>query len=221
MSAPGSPGARTARVALTGGIACGKSAVAALFAAHGVPVLDADIIAREVVAPGTALLERLFARFGTGIRAPDGALDRAALRQLVFADESRRRELEALLHPAIRERTERLALRAGGPYQLHVVPLLVETRGWLDSGGHRRFARVLVVDCPETLQWQRLLARAGMTELQARAMLAAQATRAARLAVADDVIINDGTLEELAPKVAALHARYLELGAACAAGAPD
>ncbi len=218
MSAPGEPGARIPRVALTGGIACGKSAVAALFAAHGVPVLDADLIARDVVAPGTALLETLFTRFGAGIRAADGSLDRAALRQLVFGSEARRRELEALLHPAIRERTEQLAARAGGPYQLHVVPLLVETGGWVGSDGRRRFARVLLVDCPEALQWQRLLARAGMSEAQARAILAAQASRAARLAVADDVILNDGTLEALRLRVAALHARYLELAAT---GAPD
>jgi dephospho-CoA kinase len=213
MSAPGAPGARMPRVALTGGVACGKSAVAALFAAYGVPVLDADLIAREVVAPGTALLATLFTHFGAGIRAADGALDRAALRQLVFADDARRRELEALLHPAIRERTEQLAAQAVGPYQLHVVPLLVETRGWIGEDGRRRFARVLVVDCPEPLQWRRLLAREGMSESQARAILAAQATRAARLAVADDVILNDGPLEALPPRVAALHARYRELGA--------
>ena len=207
MSAPGAPPSRIARVGLTGGIASGKSAVAALFAALGVPVIDADIVARELVARGTPLLASLFERFGVGIRAPDGSLDRSALRRLVFGNDTLRRELESLLHPAIRARTEQLAMVAGGPYQLHVVPLLVETNAKL------RFARVLLVDCPESLQLERLLAREHLAPTEARAMLAAQASRAARLAVADDVIVNDGALDDLAPQVAALHVRYLELAA--------
>ncbi len=201
-------GAWPPRVVLTGGVACGKSTVSDLFAARGVPVLDADRIAREVVAPGTPLLEQLFTHFGASIRAADGSLDRAALRRLVFADPARRRELEALLHPAIRSRTEQLASEAGGPYQLHVIPLLVET------GAAARFDRILVVDCPESLQWQRLMARPGLAESEARAMIAAQASRAARLAVADDVIVNDGAVADLGPKVDALHTRYLALSAA-------
>ena len=207
MSAPGAPPSRIARVGLTGGIASGKSAVAALFAALGVPVIDADIVARELVARGTPLLASLFERFGVGIRAPDGSLDRSALRRLVFGNDTLRRELESLLHPAIRARTEQLAMLAGGPYQLHVVPLLVETNAKL------RFARVLLVDCPQSLQLERLLARDHLAPTEARAMLAAQASRAARLAVADDVIVNDGALDDLAPQVAALHVRYLELAA--------
>jgi len=207
MSAPGAPPSRIARVGLTGGIASGKSAVAALFAALGVPVIDADIVARELVARGTPLLASLFERFGVGIRAPDGSLDRSALRRLVFGNDTLRRELESLLHPAIRARTEQLAMLAGGPYQLHVVPLLVETNA------KPRFARVLLVDCPESLQLERLLARDHLAPTEARAMLAAQASRAARLAVADDVIVNDGALDALAPQVAALHVRYLELAA--------
>jgi dephospho-CoA kinase len=207
MSAPGAPPSRIARVGLTGGIASGKSAVAALFAALGVPVIDADIVARELVARGTPLLASLFERFGVGIRAPDGSLDRSALRRLVFGNDTLRRELESLLHPAIRARTEQLAMVAGGPYQLHVVPLLVETNAKL------RFARVLLVDCPQSLQLERLLARDHLAPTEARAMLAAQASRAARLAVADDVIVNDGALDDLAPQVAALHVRYLELAA--------
>jgi dephospho-CoA kinase len=148
----------------------------------------------------------LFDRFGPAIRGADGGLDRSALRRIVFDDAALRQELEGLLHPAIRARTEELAAAADGCYQLHVVPLLVET----DSAGS--YDRVLVVDCPESLQWARLRAREGLSEQEARAMLAAQATRAARLAVADDVIVNDGALESLPPQVAALHARYVKLG---------
>src|ERR1019366_9324587 len=147
------PGSAPRRIGLTGGIASGKTTVSDLFAAHGVPVLDADIIAREVVAPGTALLAQLFDRFGPRIRRPDGHLDRSALRRMVFEDASLRRALEALLHPAIRARTEQLASQANGPYQLHVIPLLVET------GAFGRYDRVLVVGCPESLQWARLRAR--------------------------------------------------------------
>jgi dephospho-CoA kinase len=211
VKAPMAGARRSLCIGLTGGIASGKSTVSQLFASHGVPVIDADVIAREVIAPGTALLQKVFARFGPTIRRPDGTLDRAALRQLVFADASKRRELEALLHPAIRERTARLAWQAIGPYQLHVVPLLVET------GAASRYHRVLVVDCPESLQSQRLRARDGVTEPEARAMLEAQASRQARLAVADDVITNDGAPAALAPQVAALHEQYLRLAAASAA----
>jgi dephospho-CoA kinase len=202
------PGTRPPRVGLTGGIASGKSTVSQLFEALGVPVLDADIIAREVIAPGTMLLRTLFERFGPGIRADDGSLDRGALRRLVFSDAGRRRELESLLHPAIRARTEQLAALAPGAYQVHVVPLLFETQG------QARYDRVLVVDCPENLQLTRLLARDGMSETEARAMLSSQTSRAVRLASADDVILNDGALEALAPRVADLHARYLALKAA-------
>jgi dephospho-CoA kinase len=199
---------RPLHIGLTGGIASGKSTVAALFAEQGVPILDADLIAREVLAPGSALLAQLFDRFGPGVRAPDGTLDRAALRRVVFAEPAVRRELEALLHPAIRARTEQLAARLDGPYQLHVVPLLVET----NAAAH--YDRVLVIDCPESLQWQRLRARPGLSEQEARAMIEAQASRAARLAAADDILLNDGDLAALRPQVTALHARYLELSAA-------
>ena len=194
------------RVGLTGGVASGKSTVSELFAGYGVPILDADKIAREVIAPGTALRAQLFDRFGPGIRRADGDLDRAALRRAVFADAALRRQLEALMHPAIAARTQQLASQANGPYQIHVIPLLVET----DSAGH--YQRVLVVDCPESLQLARLRAREGLSESEARAMLDAQASRAARLAAADDVIVNDGDIAALRPQVAALHAQYLKLG---------
>jgi len=209
MSAmPAAAGPRPLCVGLTGGIASGKSAVSRRFEALGVPVLDADIIAREVIAPGTALLSMLFERFGPGISADDGTLDRSALRRLVFSDEGRRLELESLMHPAIRARTGQLAAQVKGAYQLHVVPLLVETRA------QGRYDRILVVDCPESLQLTRLLARDGMSETEARAMLSSQVSRAERLASADDVILNDGTLEALGPRVAALHEHYLALAAA-------
>jgi dephospho-CoA kinase len=209
MSPQSAPPARIKppRVALTGGIASGKSTVALLFAALGVPVIDADQIAREVVAPGTPLLSEVFARFGAQLRRSDGSLDRAALRRLVFADAGQRLQLEALLHPAIARRTELLSAAAGGPYQIHVIPLLVETA----AGSH--YDRVLLVDCPEELQVARLQARDGCDGREARAMLASQASRQARLAAADDVILNDAAPSALTPKVAALHQHYLALAA--------
>jgi dephospho-CoA kinase len=195
-------------VGLTGGIASGKSAVAALFAGHGVPVIDLDQIAREVVAPGEPLLARVFERFGPGVAAADGSLDRRALRRRVFADPGERRALEALLHPAMFRRCRERAAAAGGPYQIVVNPLLVET------AGRERYDRVLLVDCPESLQRARLAARDGSDPAEIEAMLAAQATRAQRLAIADDVIVNDGDLAALPSRVAALHAQYLRLAAA-------
>jgi dephospho-CoA kinase len=203
-------GARGWRVALTGGIASGKSTVARLFEALGVPIIDADVISREVTAPGTALLRSIFERFGTQLRLPDGALDRGALRQIVFADAERRRQLEAMVQPAIRDRGEELASIAQGPYLIYVIPLLVETRG------HSRFERVLAVDCPESLQLQRLLQRDGCDLAQARAILAAQASREQRLAVADDIIVNDGTEQALQANVTALHDKYQGLAAEAA-----
>jgi dephospho-CoA kinase len=195
-------------VGLTGGIASGKSAVAALFAAQGVPVIDLDQIAREVVAPGEPLLARVIERFGPGVAAPDGSLDRRALRRRVFADPRERRDLEALLHPAMFQRCRERAAAAGGPYQVIVNPLLAETRG------RERYDRVLLVDCPESLQRARLAARDGSDPAEVEAILAAQATRAQRLAIADDVIVNDGDLGALPPRVAELHAQYLRLAAA-------
>jgi dephospho-CoA kinase len=194
--------ARPLRIGLTGGIASGKSAVARLFAARGVPVIDTDQIARDVVEPGQPALAELVEAFGAAILRPDGHLDRRALREQVFADPSQRRRLEALLHPRILAELERRSAAAGGPYQVLVIPLLVE-------GGRRTpLDRVLVVDCPEETQLARLRARDGETEAGARAMLAAQARRGDRLAAADDVIVNDGTLEQLEAAVAALDARY-------------
>jgi dephospho-CoA kinase len=196
---------RVFRVGLTGGIASGKSTVTRLFEALGVPVIDTDVLAREVVAPGEPLLGQIATRFGAGVLAADGRLDRAALRAIVFADPAARADLEQLTHPAIRARLETLSARLGGPYQLLVIPLLVET------GGQTPVDRVLVVDCSEALQIRRLQARDGATLEQARQILAAQATREARLALANDVIVNEGDLGAVRDQVASLHANYLKL----------
>ena len=196
---------RTFRVGLTGGIASGKSTAARLFEALGVPVIDTDVLAREVVAPGQPLLARIAERFGAGVLAADGSLDRRALRTLIFSDPAARADLEQLTHPAIRALLEQRSAAARGEYQIHVIPLLVET------GGRDRVDRVLVVDCSEELQIRRLQARDGATLEQAREILAAQASRAARLAAADDVIENAGDLAPLHDRVAALHLSYLQL----------
>lgn len=193
------------RIALTGGIASGKSTVAGLFGALGVPVIDTDVVAREVVAPGTAGLAAVVARFGPAILGPEGGLDRARLRSLVFADSAARRDLEALLHPLIRARTAELSHAAGGEYQLIVVPLLIET-GTADS-----YDRVLVVDTDRQMQLDRLMLRDRATATEAEAILAAQATREERLARADDVIVNSADMPALARQVARLHATYRQL----------
>lgn len=191
------------RVGLTGGIASGKSTVADLFAALGVPVIDTDMIARDVVAPGTPGLRALVAAFGSGLVLPDGSLDRRALRSLVFADPGRRQQLESILHPLILERMEALCTTSGGPYQLLVIPLLLE------SGVENRVDRVLVVDCSEAVQRERLMVRDGESAAAADRILAAQLDRQARLAGADDVLTNTGTQDDLRRRVLALHASYL------------
>ncbi|MEI8299450.1 MAG: dephospho-CoA kinase [Pseudomonadota bacterium] len=198
------------RIGLTGGIASGKSAVAAAFGELGAPVIDTDLLAREVVEPGQSALAAVVAAFGPSVLGADGRLDRRGLRTLVFADPERRRTLEAILHPAIRELTQARIEATNAPYVIIAIPLLAE------GGRQGRVDRVLVVDCPLELQRQRLLARDGETAAGADAILAAQASRAQRLAIADEVIDNTGTLEALGPAVAALHRRYLSLAAAAA-----
>jgi dephospho-CoA kinase len=195
-------------IALTGGIASGKSAVADLFAAKGVPVFDTDQIARDVVEPGTPALAKIVAEFGPGVLDASGRLDRKLMRQLVFADPDKRKRLEAITHPAIREELARRSAAADGLYQIHVIPLLVE------SGRAGSYARVLVVDAPEADQLRRLQARDGTDEATAKRILAAQASRADRLSVADDVIVNTGTLEDLRRFVDTLHENYELLAAA-------
>ncbi len=193
---------RPLQIGLTGGIACGKSTVSGLFAALGVPVIDTDQIARDVVAPGTALQASVLARFGAELLTPSGELDRRALRERVFADATERAALENLLHPAIMAELGRRAARAGGVYQLLAIPLLVEHN--LKSS----IDRVLLVDCSPELQLRRVQVRDGVTRAQAQAVLAAQAPRAVRLSVADDVISNDGDLARLREQVEILHSRY-------------
>lgn len=195
------------RIGLTGGIASGKSAAAEQFAELGAQVIDTDVIARQVVAPGTPGLQQLAAEFGTEILTPEGTLDRAALRARVFNDATARRQLEALLHPLIRAATLAEAATASGPYQVFVVPLLVET----DFG--KLVDRVLVIDCPEALQRQRLRQRDQTDPAATEQMLAAQTDRASRLAAADDIIVNDGSRAELASAVRKLHEKYLRLAA--------
>jgi dephospho-CoA kinase len=196
------------RVALTGGIASGKSTVADLFAALGVPVIDTDVIARQVVEPGQPALAAVIAAFGPEVLDVDGRLDRRRMRAQIFADPVARQRLESILHPAIRAEMERQSREAGGPYQVLVIPLLTE--------GRRRdhVDRVLLVDVPESLQVERLVLRDGVSLEQARASLAAQATRTDRLAMADDVVRNTGPVDELQGQVARLHQRYLGLAAA-------
>jgi dephospho-CoA kinase len=197
------------RVGLTGGVASGKSMVTKIFRSFGVPIIDTDELARDVVEPGQPPLERLVERFGASILTPDGHLDRPALRTIVFSDPKARADLEALIHPAIGAAAESRSAASGGPYQILVIPLLVEKN--LGS----QLDRVLVVDCDEELQIRRLQARDGSTLDEARAILNAQASRAARLQAAHDVIKNDAAVGALQPQVAALHALYLK-----SAGAP-
>jgi dephospho-CoA kinase len=196
------------RVALTGGIASGKTTVADLFAALGVPLIDTDVIARQVVEPGQPALAAVTATFGPEILDADGRLDRRRMRERIFSDPTAKQRLEAILHPAIRAEMERQSRASGGVYQVLVIPLLTE--------GKRRdhMDRVLLVDVPEELQIRRLMMRDGVTHEQAQASLNAQATRAERLAMADDVVRNTGRVDDLRDEVAKLHAKYLALAEA-------
>jgi len=193
-------------VGLTGGIGSGKSAAAACFAAQGIAVVDTDAIAHELTAAGGAAMPALLAEFGPEVAAPDGALDRARMRRLVFAEPAARGRLEAILHPLIRELSAARCRDAVSPYVILAVPLLVETGAYRD-----RCHRIVVVDCPESLQISRVMARNGLSEAEIRAIMAAQASRDQRLAVADDVLNNDGDLHHLESQVADLHRKYLRL----------
>ena len=195
-------------VGLTGGIASGKSAVADRFAARGVTVADADVVARAIVEPGQPALAEVVAAFGPDVLLPDGRLDRAALRQRVFDDAAARHRLEGILHPPIRLALREACVAAPGGYVVVAIPLLAEGGGrdaypWLD--------RLLVIDVPRDVQVERLVRRDRIDAGLAERMLDAQATRRERLAIADDVIVNIGTLEELDAHVAALDRRYRAL----------
>jgi dephospho-CoA kinase len=204
---------RRLRIGLTGGIASGKTTVAQRFMELGVPVIDADAAARAVVAPGTQGLDKVLKRFGSGVLAENGELDRHALRELIFREPGSRRDLEAILHPLIRADMEQSAELAGGPYIVMAIPLLVE------GGSRDRVDRILVVDVDEAVQLQRVMARDGCTLEQARAILTSQASRSARLAAADDVLPNTGTVTDLRQAVDDLHERYLRVAEAQRPGA--
>ncbi len=193
-------------IGLTGGIGCGKTTVANLFAARGATLVDTDLIAHAMTAPGGPAMAAIAAQFGPAFLAPDGALDRAAMRSLVFSDPPARQRLEAILHPLIRAEAEAQALAATGLYVIFVVPLLLESGAWRD-----RVARILAIDCSEATQVARVVARNGLPEAQVRAIMANQVSRAERLAAADDIIDNDGGIDSLVPQVDALHARYLTI----------
>lgn len=193
-------------VGLTGGIGSGKSAAAEQFARLGAAVVDTDEIARTLTAPGGGAMPHIKSLFGDAFVAPSGAMDREAMRRRVFADPAAKRALEGLLHPMIRAESERRIAEAQGPYVVHVVPLLIESAGY-----RSRVDRVLVVDAPEEVQVERVRARSGLGEAEILAIMRSQASRAERLAAADDVIDNRGTLQALRDQVAALHEKYLRL----------
>jgi dephospho-CoA kinase len=193
-------------VGLTGGIGSGKSVAADEFGRLGATVVDTDAIAHELTEAGGAAMAHIKALFGEAFVAPSGAMDRRAMRDRVFSDPAARQALEALLHPMIRAEAERRMANAAGPYIVYVVPLLVESKE-----PRRRADRILVVDAPEEVQIARVAARSGLSEAQARRIMATQASRAERRAAADDVIDNDGTLDALREQVRALHARYVKM----------
>lgn len=199
-------------IGVTGGIGAGKSAVTERLARLGVPILDADEIAREVVEPGELALTQIVAAFGPGVIGADGRLDRTGLRALVFADENARARLNAIVHPQIHARLQTRAQVPGPVYIAVAIPLLAEAlRARNDAGHYAWLDRILVVDVPREVQLARVMRRDGGDRAAAERLLAAQASREERLALADDVIVNDGPLERLDAIVARLHARYLAL----------
>lgn len=195
-------------VGLTGGIGSGKSAAADLFAELGAAIVDTDRIAHSLTAPGGAAMAAIREAFGDGVLSADGALNRPAMRALAFESPDARKRLEGILHPMIRQESERECLAASAPYVILAVPLLIE------SGTYReRVRRLCVVDCPEAVQVARVMQRSGLDEPQVRAIMAAQASRAERLAAADDVVDNAGSPEALRTQVVRLHGSYLALAA--------
>lgn len=195
-------------VGMTGGIGAGKSTAAAEFARLGVTVVDTDAISRSLTGPRGTAIDAIAGAFGAAFVTPERALDRAAMRKLAFEDPAARARLEALLHPAIRAAADAALGAAAGPYAIIDVPLLFETRGYLD-----RVWRTLVVDCPEELQVARAAARSALDAAQVRAIMAAQWPRWRRLQAADDVVWNGGAPQALAPQCERLHAFYARRGA--------
>jgi len=190
-------------VALTGGIGSGKTQVSDYFASLGVPVIDTDIISRQLVEPGQPALEKITESFGHQLLFASGQLDRAALREIIFNDATARKKLEDILHPAIREKVQHQLQALSFPYVIIVIPLYVETGQFLKTD------RILVVDCPQEIQKKRVLARDNVSMEQLGKILEAQVTREQRLAVADDIIVNDADIETLQHKVRQLHEQYL------------
>ena len=195
-------------VGLTGGIGSVKTTVANLFSEFGAAIVDTDLIAHQVTAPGGRAIAEIRAAFGADFITPEGSMDRARMRELVFADPGQKARLEAILHPLIREETEAQAAHVTGIYLVFVVPLLVESKTWL-----QRVDRVLVIDCPEEIQLARVMERNGLDEAQVRAIMASQVPRSVRLAAADDVLDNSGAADGLREKAGRLHALYCGLAA--------
>jgi len=197
---------RALRIGLTGGIGSGKSEASREFARLGVPVIDTDVIARELVRPGQPALAEIVTRFGTEMLGENGNLDRTRLRKTVFSDPGLRRQLEAILHPRIRDRAVALTEQTEGPYCVLVIPLLVET------AGDYPLDRILVIDSPRELQIERIAARDGLSESEIKSVLETQASREQRLAIADDIIVNDASPEHLRSEIERLHRLYSETG---------
>jgi dephospho-CoA kinase len=196
-------------VGVTGGIGSGKSSAAALFAERGAGIVDTDDIAHEMTRPGGRAMPAIITAFGPGIAAADGSLDRAVMRQRVFAEPAQRKVLEGILHPLIRAEARDRVSSSTAPYVMLVVPLLLETGGYPDL-----VRRVLVIDCEESQQISRTMQRSALTEEAVRAIMAAQLPRQQRLAGADDVLLNDGDLSRLRSQIDHLHDRYLALAGA-------
>ncbi|PXX43981.1 dephospho-CoA kinase [Undibacterium pigrum] len=191
---------------LTGGIGSGKTTIANMFAELGAALIDTDLIAHELTMPGGLAIPAIREQFGSEFIAADGAMDRAAIRQLVFGSLEQKHKLEAILHPLIRSETERLAAEARGDYRIFVVPLLVESGNW-----KQRVDRILVVDCNEETQIRRVMSRNQLSRAQVEAIMRNQARRQDRLNAADDVIVNDGDLKNIREEVLRLHQQYLQL----------
>jgi dephospho-CoA kinase len=194
------------KLGLTGGIGSGKSSAARMFSERGVPVIDTDVIAHQLTAAGGAALPAIRAAFGTEVLQADGALERSAMRRRVFSDVAERRKLEAILHPLIRQSVEQQLARLSSPYVLVVIPLLVESGEYRDV-----LDRILVVDSAEAQQIERVRARSGLSPDDTRAIIAAQASREQRLAAADEVLDNNGSLADLRDQIDRLHQKYLAI----------
>lgn len=197
------------KLGLTGGIGSGKSTVADMFADLGATLVDTDLIAHQLTAPGGLAISAISQEFGSNYITAEGAMDRAKMRETVFQNTEAKLRLEAILHPLIWQESQRQAELAQGSYLIYVVPLLVESGKWKD-----RVDRVLVVDCPEELQIQRVMQRNALSQAQVQAIMQHQASRAERLAAADDVILNDGPRDQIRAQVEQLHQRYSQLNQA-------